>query len=210
MQFLYRLILSTLTVVAGQCFTGASEPVSFTRDIRPILSDNCFACHGPDEDTREADLRLDVAESAVDSGSISPGEIDQSEVWARINSSDPDAIMPPPGSHEKLSDSELDLIRRWIISGAEYRQHWSFVAPTKRELPKSDVTHPIDAFLRDRLKAEGLEPAPLADRRTLIRRVTLDLTGLPPTPEEVEAFVSDQSDDAYEQLIEGLMDRVTY
>ena len=105
MRFFYRLILSMLAVVAGQCFSAASEGVSFTRDIRPILSDTCFACHGPDPEKREADLRLDIAESAVDSGAISPGKLDESEVWIRINSSDPDVIMPPPESHEKLSDA---------------------------------------------------------------------------------------------------------
>ncbi len=214
----HRLILFSLAVVAVPSF--AAETVSFTRDIRPILSDNCFACHGPDEEKREADLRLDVAQSALESGAIKPGSVDESELWTRINSSDPDEAMPPAEFHKPLTDQQRDLIARWIKSGAEYQQHWSFVAPIRPPLPDDmrpddtlpdgEVSNPIDAFLQHRIKAAGLSPAPLADRRTLIRRVTLDLTGLPPTPEEVEAFLADESDGAYEKVIDSLMTRVTY
>lgn len=204
-----RLILLTLAVLVP-LFCVADEPISFTRDVRPILSDTCFACHGPDEDKREADLRLDVAGSALDSGAISPGDPDASELWNRIISDDPDEKMPPPEFHKELTKTQRELIRRWIESGAEYEQHWSFVAPTKPDVPESDVDNPIDAFLQSRIRAEGMSPAPPADRRTLIRRVTLDLTGLPPTPEEVDAFVSDDSDHAYEKLIDRLMSRVAY
>ncbi len=191
-------------------FLAADQPVSFTRDIRPILSDHCFACHGPDEEKREADLRLDVAENALESGAVTPGSLEESELWNRITTSDPDSVMPPADFHQQLTDDHRDLIQRWIKSGAEYQQHWSFVSPAQPELPASDSIHPIDAFVQRRLAQEGLSPSPLADRRTLIRRVTLDLTGLPPTPEEVEAFLADPSEDAYEKLIDGLMNRITY
>ncbi len=206
-----------LVLIAIHCpaFTIAEEAVSFTRDIRPILSDNCFACHGPDEETREADLRLDMADDAVSSGAIVPGELEASSLWKRITSSDESEVMPPPESHKELNATQRDLIRRWIESGAQYEQHWSFVAPTKPTVPTLDTvaeqpSNPIDAFLQQRLAREGLTPSPLADRETLIRRVTLDLTGLPPTPEEVRAFVADDSAGAYEKLIDELMNRVTY
>lgn len=212
-----RSILSTLTAVLvfqPLCQADPTKPatssVSFTRDVRPILSDNCFACHGPDEGKREADLRLDIAESALESGAVSPGDLDSSELWQRIISEDPSDQMPPPDSHNQLTESQRALIRQWIESGAAYQQHWSFIAPEKPDVPAIDVKNPIDAFLRERLRTEGLTPAPLADRRTLVRRVTLDLTGLPPTPSEVERFVNDDSTDAYEKLVDRLMNRVTY
>ena len=189
---------------------AADEPVSFARDVRPILSDNCFACHGPDEDKREADLRLDLAESAIESGAFTAGSLENSEVWNRITSTDEDVQMPPPDFHKKLDDDQRDLIRRWILSGAEYQQHWSFVTPVKPQLPAGKAKNPIDRFLQDRLAKEGLSAAPLADARTLIRRVTLDLTGFPPTPAEVEAFVADPSDEAYARLIDRLMKRTSY
>jgi hypothetical protein len=155
-------------------------------------------------------LRLDDADSALGSGAITPGKLEESMLWQRITSGDASKTMPPPDFHKPLSDDQRDLIRRWIESGAEYGQHWSFIAPVKPEVPASDADHPIDAFLRDRLQAAGLSPSPLADRRTLIRRVTLDLTGLPPTPEEVEAFLADDSLDAYEKLIDSLMSRISH
>lgn len=209
MSLLFRLIAAAPILLAAPFAADAGDSVSFVRDIRPILSEHCFACHGPDEATREADLRLDVAEHAMDSGAITPGDPEASEIWLRMISDDPDTIMPPADSHEKLTEQELELVRSWISSGAEYQQHWSFVAPTKRELPNHSA-HPIDAWLQARMQQQGLSPAPLADRRTLIRRVTLDLTGLPPTPEEINAFLDDTADDAYERLIDRLMERVTY
>lgn len=203
-------LLGLLVASFDYQLAAADDPVSFTRDIRPILSDTCFACHGPDDQTREADLRLDVAEAALQSGAVAPGDLEFSELWVRINSDDPSDRMPPENFHRQLTQSERDLIRAWIESGAEYAEHWSFVAPEEPEVPRNDADNPIDAFLRRRLQAEGLSPAPLADRRTLIRRVTLDLTGLPPTPDEVDAFVADSSTDAYERLIDRLMNRVAY
>ncbi len=209
-MLLPRLIFATLLVVSVSGFSSANEPVSFTRDIRPILSDNCFACHGPDQQKREADLRLDVAASAMESGAIVPGKLESSELWARINSSYVDDVMPPAEFHKPLTDKQRDLLKLWIESGAEYQQHWSFAAPQEPTMTPVEGVNPIDLFLQRRLKASGLSPSPLADRPTLIRRVTLDLTGLPPTPEEVQAFVDDPSPIAYEHLIDGLMERTTY
>lgn len=189
---------------------GSDDAPSFTRDIRPLLSDHCFACHGPDEAKREADLRLDLADNALESGAIVPGNLNDSELWNRITSTDPDVMMPPPDGGKPLGEQQRKLIGRWIESGAKYQQHWSFTAPVKAPVPDGDAAHPIDAFLRPAMRAEGLEPSPLADRRTLIRRVTLDLTGLPPTPEEVDAFLKDTADNAYERLVDGLLTRVTH
>ncbi len=209
----FRISLSTFLTLVLLASVNAEDQISFTRDIRSILSEKCFACHGPDESTREADLRLDVAQSALETGAIVPGKINQSELWNRITTSDESELMPPKEANKPLDDHERELIRRWIESGAEYQQHWSFVAPIKPTVPTLDsstVSNPIDAFLQKKMQEEGLTASPLADRRTLIRRVTLDLTGLPPTPSEVQAFVADDSTGAYEKLIDDLMSRVTY
>ncbi len=188
----------------------SADSVSFHRDIRPLLSDHCFACHGPDEKKREAELRLDQSKSALDSGAIVPGKPELSLLWQRISSEDPEAVMPPAGFHKSLNRAQRGLLRKWIEAGAEYQEHWSFVAPQKPVVPPINEKNPIDAFLQKRLNSEGLALSPLTDRRTLIRRVTLDLTGLPPTPAEVDAFVADRSEDAYSRLIDGLMNRATY
>ena len=184
--------------------------VSFSQDVRPILSDHCFACHGPDAETREADLRLDSLESAAENDAIVPGDLDASEVYARVTSDDEDVVMPPPGFNKPLTIEQRDVLRRWIASGAEYESHWAFQAPVRPDVPSSDGTHPIDAFIQAKLEDTGLTPSPLADRRTIVRRVTLDLTGLPPTPAEIDAFINDDSEDAYERLIDRLFGRVTY
>ncbi|MDA0932658.1 MAG: PSD1 and planctomycete cytochrome C domain-containing protein [Planctomycetota bacterium] len=187
----------------------AQEP-DFTREVRPILADRCFACHGPDADARKAGLRLDEREGATGvlaSGrrAIVPGQPADSELLARISSDDPETVMPPPGEHAKLSEHERLVLERWIAAGAEYRPHWSFVAPLRPPVPGNGETHPIDAFVRARLDAEGLAPSPEADRETLCRRVHLDLIGLPPTPDELRAFVEDTGDDAYERLVDRLL-----
>lgn len=201
---------------------NAAEPskgITFNRDVRPILSDHCFACHGFDEKTREADLRLDTAAGAVaDLGgyqAIVPGNLDSSEVWKRITSNDDDSLMPPTDFHKPLSDAQQKIIRTWIEQGATYEAHWSFIEPTKPSLPSSknssfNTDNPIDTFLQRRLADEGLELSPEADSETLIRRLTLDLTGLPPTPEEVERFLNNDSESAYDELISELQSRVTY
>lgn len=193
----------------------AEEKLSFNRDIRPVLSNACFACHGFDAHDRKADLRLDVAEGATaDLGgyqAIKPVDLMASEAWQRILSDDKDEVMPPPDFHKALTADEKELIRRWIEEGAEYQQHWSFVAPEKTTPPSvAEATNPIDAFLQEKLKKEGLSPAVEANRETLIRRVTLDLTGLPPTTAEVAAFLADSSPEAYGKLVDGLLTRVTY
>ncbi|MEZ6090657.1 MAG: PSD1 and planctomycete cytochrome C domain-containing protein [Pirellulaceae bacterium] len=200
-------------VCLGLCLTigivvRAEEPVSFTRDIRPILSDHCFACHGPDEKTREAELRLDVADEALKS--IVSGSLEESELWRRVASQDATVVMPPPDYGKPLTQTQRDLLRRWMDQGAEYQQHWSFEAPVRPDVPSGDFEHPIDAFIQDRLQQNGLTLSPVADKRTLARRITLDLTGLPPTPEEVEAFVADESDNAVDRLISDLFSRVQY
>jgi hypothetical protein len=188
---------------------GAAEKPQYNRDVRPILSEQCFACHGPDSASRKADLRLDKREAAVDSGAIVPGDPENSELVVRIASGDPKLMMPPNDSHKKLTAAQKETLRRWIAEGAEYQPHWSFIAPVRAEPPQVKnekwVRTPIDRFILAELEKRGLEPAPEADRRTLARRLSLDLAGLPPKAEEVEAFVADKSADAYEKLVDNLL-----
>lgn len=171
----------------------------FNRDIRPILSDRCFTCHGPDGNKREAELRLDTPEGAHEYA-IVPGDLDSSEVWSRISSDDPDLQMPPAGSKKPaLSERERDLIRRWIEAGAEYQPHWAYIPPqraTPPEIKQADwPRNAIDNFLLASIEREGLTPSPKADRTTLVRRAYLDLTGLPPTQEQIDEFLADQRAD---------------
>ncbi len=212
--------------VALLCFFGlvgdtgyaADEPVSFNRDIRPILAKNCFACHGPDEGTREADLRLDThagATAARDGRrALVPGRASESELVARIESDDPDVVMPPADSGHELSVDEKTLLRRWISEGGEYKVHWSFTQPVKSELPPVEQSdwpkHPIDHFVLAKMEAGQLTASEKADRYRLIRRVSLDLTGLPPTPEEADAFVADSSDRAFEKVVDRLLASEAY
>jgi hypothetical protein len=193
-----------------------AKPVSFNHDIRPILSENCFFCHGFDPETREDDLRLDEREAALaDRGGyavIVPGDREASELWKRINDTgDP---MPPHDSHKELDPEEIELLGRWINEGAEYQTHWAYVAPSRPEMPAvSDPewpANPIDSFILAKLDDHGVEPSPAADRRTLMRRVALDLTGLPPTPEEVASFLADESPEAYERYVDELLARPQY
>lgn len=200
---------SLVVLLTLATYAWAEDEVQFNRDIRPILSANCFACHGPDEKKRKADLRLDDLQVAVDAGAVVPDKPDDSELIARIFSDDPDTVMPPPDFHKTLSANQKELLKRWIEQGAKFETHWAYQAPEK-PVPPEIAEHPIDAFLQHRLKQEGLAPAPPANKETLIRRVTLDLTGLPPTIEEVNAFLADESPDAYEKLIDRLMSRETY
>ncbi|MEE2886835.1 MAG: PSD1 and planctomycete cytochrome C domain-containing protein [Planctomycetota bacterium] len=169
---------------------------SYTRDVRPILSKNCFACHGPDPGARKAKLRLDR-----------PGEVQTTKMLARITHHDPDEIMPPTSSGKTLSSAQVAILRRWIAAGAPYQKHWSFVPPKRPSLPptSSNTQHPIDRFVRTRLASQSLTPAPRADRLTLVRRVFLDLIGLPPTPGEADAFANDSSPNAYEKVIDRLL-----
>ena len=201
--------LASAILLTGPAFAAPD----FTRDIRPILADKCFACHGPDANTREAKLRLDTHEGATGGGSgaqaIVPGDLDNSEAWIRILSQDPDEVMPPPDSHKELSPAEKDLLKQWIIEGAAYEEHWEFIPPRKPVIPDGERS-PIDFLLQRRLKSEGLAPAPLAQPETLVRRIYLDLTGLPPRPEEIDTFLVDQSPEAIERLIDNLMKRPSY
>jgi uncharacterized protein DUF1553/uncharacterized protein DUF1549/concanavalin A-like lectin/glucanase superfamily protein/cytochrome c len=198
-------------LLAGLGMAGEvrAEKLQYNRDIRPILAENCFACHGPDSAARKADLRLDRREVAIDFGSIVPGKPAESELVNRIEASDPKELMPPPEVHKTLSVQQKALLRQWIAEGAEYQPHWSLIAPARGTPPavknKAWVRNPIDNFVLAKLEAVGMQPAPEADRRTMARRLSLDLTGLPPAPADVEAFVNDPSADAYEKLVDRLL-----
>lgn len=193
----------------------AVAQVDFSRQILPILSDHCFTCHGPDENKRKAKLRLDTKEGAFgplrDGGhAVVPGKLDESELVRRVTAADVDEIMPPPGKGKPLKPEQIDLLKRWIEGGASWSQHWAFVAPHRPAPPVvSDPTwprRPIDQFILARLDREGLRPSPEADRATLLRRVTLDLTGMPPTSAELDAYLADHSPRAYERVVERLLD----
>jgi Protein of unknown function (DUF1553)/Protein of unknown function (DUF1549)/Planctomycete cytochrome C len=187
---------------------SAAAP-DFNRDVRPVLAQNCFKCHGMDEHGRKGKLRLDLRDSAIGKGksgeiAIVPGKPDESEVIKRIFSSDEDEIMPPPHTKTVLPEAAKAVLKAWIADGAPYEQHWAY-APPKQASPPKPGLHPIDAFVRDRLDREGLQPSMEADRHTLVRRVYLDLIGLPPTPAEADAFVRDKAPDAYEKLVDNLL-----
>ena len=204
-----------MTHLSSTGLVGAAEAkVSFNRDIRPILSENCTACHGPDAKARKADLRLDTKEGFFEKTpkrepAIVARNLEKSELWRRVTTSDPDDIMPPPDSHKTLKPEQKELLKQWILAGAPWQGHWAFVKPEKPGVPmqfkaqssRFQVRNPIDAFILAKLQSKGLKPAPEADRRTLARRVSLDLTGLPPKPEAVEAFVQDKSPEYYEKLV---------
>lgn len=192
----------------------APPPVDYSRQIRPILSNNCFKCHGPDEKERKGGLRLDLRDAALkaaDSGeaAIVPGKPAESTLVARITATADDEAMPPPSSNKKLTPHEIELLRQWVQQGADYKLHWSYVKPRRPELPvvrdRGWVRTGIDYFILERLERAGLKPAPEADRVTLIRRLSLDLTGLPPTPQEVDQFVNDTSPEAYEKVVDRLL-----
>jgi len=196
----------------------AAEPVDskveFNRDIRPILSDVCFQCHGPDKNQRKADLRLDVKEDVYkDRGGyalVTPGKLDDSELYARLIDTDEKQRMPPPNALRQLTKSEIDLFKRWIEQGGEWQGHWAYIKPDRPIPPniaddRGFIRNEIDRFVLQKLQEKGLAPAPEADRVTLIRRLSFDLTGLPPTPQEVEAFVNDKRDNAYSELVDRLL-----
>ena len=217
-NILFNAGLRFLGVAGGLLLTGvagmAADEVRFNRDIRPILSDKCFACHGPDKNTRKGKFRLDLEAEAKakydDEFPIVPGKPGESALIKRILSADPDEVMPPPKSNNQLTAQEKELLKRWIVEGAKYEAHWAFLPVTRPAVPpvqssKIQIQNPIDNFLLARLEAAKLEPVPEADRRTLIRRLSFDLTGLPPTPEEVKAFVKSKDPKAYEKLVDRLL-----
>ena len=219
-----RLVFSVLalfswTLGASSAAYAAEDEIDYNRDVRSILSDKCFKCHGPDSNERQAGLRLDDPTSALaeaDSGLIAivPAEPDESELIRRIYSTDEGEVMPPPDSGKSLSDAERETLRRWIEQGAQYDQLWSFVVPQRPELAAVQnaawVRNGIDYYVLAQLEAAGLQPSPEADRATLIRRLTLDLTGLPPTPKEVDDFLNDPSPDAYEKVVDRLLASVHF
>ena len=201
-----RVIWADLALVVSFGTVGLAE-VRFNRDIRPIMAETCFRCHGPDKNSRMAGLRLDLREEALKptrSGAVPivPGDPAKSAIVARVFAQDAARIMPPAFALKELTAAQKDTIRQWVAEGAKYEGHWAY-QPVQR--PVVAAGNPIDAFIRERLTREGLQPSPEADRRTLLRRVTLDLTGIPPTPEETAAFLKDTSPGAYEKLVDRLM-----
>jgi len=217
MQFRICFTVMLAVVPAGLSAVFAEDLVSFNRDIRPILAGKCLACHGPDDHARQAELRLDTFDGATamhdGTRAITVGRPDASELIRRVNSTNPTEIMPPPEANKTLTPRQKELLRRWIESGAKYEHHWAFSPPTRPEMPSLEglavpaewVANPIDRFLLARMTVEKLVPSPPADRLTLIRRVSLDLIGLPPTIEEADAFVADPDPLAYEKLVNRLM-----
>jgi hypothetical protein len=190
----------------------APPPVRFGRDVLPILSENCFQCHGPDEKARKAKLRLDTRDGVLKV--VTPRKSDESKLILRVTADPDTGVMPPPKTNRKLTAAQKETLRRWVDEGAEWGKHWGYEAPARPDLPpvknKAWARNDIDAFVLARLGAEGLSPSPEAAKETLIRRVTLDLTGLPPTPAEVDAFLGDTSADAYEKVVDRLLKSPRY
>jgi hypothetical protein len=213
-----RLVSLALLAGAPMCFSPskakAAAKIDFNRDVRTILSDNCFACHGPDENKRKAKLRFDVKEEAfkpAKSGDLAivPGDLKKSQLVARITTKDEDDLMPPLKSGKKLTAQQIDLLKRWIAEGAPWQTHWAYETPKRPALPQvKDKKWPkneIDNFVLAKLEKEKLKPSPEADKTTLIRRASFDLTGLPPTPDEIDAFLADKSPAAYEKVVDRLL-----
>ncbi len=197
----------------GALASGQDSPIDFNREIRPLLSDRCYTCHGPDAANRKADLRLDVESSAKELVII-PGDVEASELYVRLTSDDPDLKMPPPGANLGLNDEEIARIGRWIDQGAKWSDHWSFVPPAVPTLPDEDgdgwAQNEIDYFVAARIKAAGLSPSLPASRERLIRRLAFDITGLPPTLDEIDAFVADRSPGAVERVVDRLLNTTAY
>ena len=212
------LALASAASPAARTGQAGAPPVSFNRDIRPILSNNCFACHGPDATKRETEFHFDTKEGAfAEDGIIVPGSAAGSMLVKRITNPDPEKRMPPPDSGHALTAKQIELLRRWIDEGAKWDTHWAYTAPVRPEPPSAErlrkddwVRNPIDRFILARLEAEGLKPSEEADKTTLLRRVTYDLTGLPPTPAELDAFLADRSPDAYERRVDALLQSPHY
>ena len=186
-------------------WAAENPPVEYNRDIRPLLAENCFYCHGPDANKRKGKLRLDLRADALQKKAFIPGDAAGSELIKRLFSKDSDEVMPPPDSHRTVTATQREILKQWINQGAEYQDHWAYATPQCPALPPSGETHPIDTFVTARLKREGLSLSPEASREILLRRVALDLTGLPPTPEETAAFVADRRPEAYERQVDRLL-----
>ena len=213
MQIFKQLLKKGLLLVALVNGPFLSAKISFNKDIRPILSNKCFFCHGPSEKSRKAELRLDIEEEAFKEkdrfAAFVRNNLEDSEAWHRITSEDPDEVMPPPEFKKELTKTEINTIKAWIEQGAEWEGHWAFMPVKETKEPKTDlsrwVRNPIDSFVMETLSKKGLHPSPETDRRTLIRRVYFDLTGLPPTPEEINDFLLDHSPNAYEKVVNRLL-----
>ncbi len=205
------LLIASYLIAGSLANSQAVGTVQFNRDIRPILSENCFACHGPDASKRAAELRLDQREDAIAKTAFIPGKPDESELVRRIFSTDPDTVMPTPDSHKSLSAQQKELLKVWIAEGAEYQGHWAFLPPVKPELPQvrnnAWIRNPIDRFVLSSLERKGIETSPESELRTLLRRVCFDLTGLPPSPDEIERVLADPSPERYENYVDELLKR---
>ncbi len=206
----YLPLLPVVIILSLSAF--GEESIQFNRDVRPILSDKCYFCHGPDGAKREADLRLDERQSALSANAFIPGKPEQSELVKRIKSHDPDERMPPPASKlEPLSKRDVAILEQWIQEGANYEGHWSFLSLKAIVIPdKQPSLHPMDAIVRAALSKRGLSQQPTADRETLIRRLSFDLTGLPPSPKEIADFVNDSSPGGYERVVDRLLESEAY
>src|SRR5690606_2817795 len=206
----FSLALASLGSFAAT-LCRAEQPIDFARDIQPLLSENCFHCHGPDAANRAADLRLDQQDGAETM--LTPGDREDSELFRRIAATDDDELMPPPDSNRTLTAAQIELIGRWIDQGAPWGEHWAFAPLVRPDLPAPQPhtgDHPIDRFVLAMLEREGLEPAPQASPEALLRRVSLDLTGLPPTLAELDAFLADPSPQAYAQAVDRLLQSPAY
>jgi mono/diheme cytochrome c family protein len=210
---LFMAVATVLSCLPAAANAVAEEPsIKFNRDIRPILAENCFACHGPDKNKRAADLRLDTQAGATadlnGTRPIVPGNPHESELLKRVTGNDETTRMPPEETGKRLTARQIELLRAWIASGAAWQDHWSYTPIERPQIPPAGdgaSTNPIDAFLSVRLAEAGLAPAAEADRVTLARRLSFDIVGLPPTPEQVDVFVHDASPDAYERLVDSLL-----
>jgi hypothetical protein len=206
-----RGIIIAVWIVSALCAAAAQTrpELQYNRDIRPILSDNCFRCHGADKAARKSKLRLDERQSAIEKEAIVPGKPDESELVRRIFTTNEDDAMPPSDSHKQLTADQKEKLKRWIAEGASYEPHWAFITPKRPVSPKvksaNRIANPIDAFVFAQLEANNIKPSVEADRRTLLRRLSLDLTGLPPTPNELAAFETDKSANSYSKQVERLI-----
>ncbi len=205
----FLLTVSLASALRGQTADDAAK-LSFNFQVRPILAAKCYACHGPDEKKREAKLRLDVREAAIAKEAIKPGDAEGSELVKRIFSTDPDEVMPPPDARHQLSAEDKDVLRRWIAQGADYEKHWAFIAPVRPPVPRVSADSEIDAFVLEKLHAQNLQPAAPASREHWLRRVTFDLTGLPPRLDEIDAFLGDTSPVAFERVVDALLQRPSF